>query len=626
MRGFEKGKSFAESFVDSLRNTLKSAALKVLVQAFVDPVMGSVRGLFTSGGGASAVGAGSGASGVGSLLGTASNIRSAFSAGSSITSGYASFAGSSIGQGLGLSQGTLMGPTLTGEALSGTAFTTAGQTGASLASGLATAMPYIAAAIIAYQLFASKGGGPKTEGGFQNDGSGAAQANYYRDAGLNELGKGLVEGLGQTYLDAVKELGGTAGQLKGSSFVSQDPKGTANTIFQQIATLNGKEIYNRASLTGGAENVGRDSAALEAEVKRSASVALIAALKDTDGLPQAIHQYLQTVNIAGMTKDGADAVMKTLTTFDTLIDAMKEIGVGVDDLTYQMLDSASKIVDVPTIAANVKALGALKTSFAGLYAQMSSTQARQGMSAMSAFFDDFDKVKAMATGFNATVASVNELGLATQAMYASQLELVKQIADATKQSATSFAASKRTLKLDTLDNQGKYNFFSNEADTYRDVLKTLSDPKAISEYADKLNSAIMSAWGVLDAGQKASNLDAFLTELNSADTLVGGRYSAASTTVGTMTTEITNAINAAFERGIADAIKQITEAKVPLEVAPLTINPIAVGVTVTTNTAASSELTSIGGGGGRIDNGDGGSNTRRWDYMTGYDDQAGNTA
>lgn len=42
MRGFESGESFGDNFVKSLRNMLKTAALKVVVQAIVDPVMGGV--------------------------------------------------------------------------------------------------------------------------------------------------------------------------------------------------------------------------------------------------------------------------------------------------------------------------------------------------------------------------------------------------------------------------------------------------------------------------------------------------------------------------------------------------------------------------------------------------------
>ncbi len=45
MRGFENGESFGKNFVKSLRNMLKTAALKVVVQAIVDPVMGDVRSM-----------------------------------------------------------------------------------------------------------------------------------------------------------------------------------------------------------------------------------------------------------------------------------------------------------------------------------------------------------------------------------------------------------------------------------------------------------------------------------------------------------------------------------------------------------------------------------------------------
>ncbi len=54
MRGFEHGESFGKNFVESLRNTLKTAALKVVVQALVSPVMGGMNAMM---GGTGAVGA-----------------------------------------------------------------------------------------------------------------------------------------------------------------------------------------------------------------------------------------------------------------------------------------------------------------------------------------------------------------------------------------------------------------------------------------------------------------------------------------------------------------------------------------------------------------------------------------
>lgn len=136
LRGFEGGKGAGKNFVDSLKNTLKAAALKIVVQAIVNPVMSSVQGAFTSGG---AGVAGSSSSGSASLL-------SSFSGGGSgFTAGFNSFAGSSIGQSLGLTNtASFVGPIAPGG--------TAGLGLTSLGQSIQTALPYIPYALAATQI------------------------------------------------------------------------------------------------------------------------------------------------------------------------------------------------------------------------------------------------------------------------------------------------------------------------------------------------------------------------------------------------------------------------------------------------------------------------------------------
>lgn len=128
MRGFEGGKDAGKNFVDSLKNTLKTAALKIVVQAIVNPVMGGVQGAFTSGGG----------SGGGSIGGSLSSLSSISQGNGAFYSGFNSFAGSSIGQSLGLtSTSSFVGPIAPGGS-AGLGLTSLGQ-------NLQTALPYLPA-------------------------------------------------------------------------------------------------------------------------------------------------------------------------------------------------------------------------------------------------------------------------------------------------------------------------------------------------------------------------------------------------------------------------------------------------------------------------------------------------
>jgi len=106
MRGFEGGKGAGKNFLDSLKNTLETAALKVVVQALISPVMGTVQGAF-----------GGGSSGGSSLGGISGNP-------------FQSWTGSSMGYGIAnsaqwLSSGSTVGPAAPGSI--GSLFSGAGQ-------------------------------------------------------------------------------------------------------------------------------------------------------------------------------------------------------------------------------------------------------------------------------------------------------------------------------------------------------------------------------------------------------------------------------------------------------------------------------------------------------------------
>ncbi|MDD5176750.1 MAG: phage tail length tape measure family protein [Sterolibacterium sp.] len=153
MHGFDNGKEFGQDFIDSLEHSLKTAGLKIGVKMVLDPISGSIQGAITGQNPAAAMG----------LFGNTGSLINTLSAGGSLynfatgnvgAGMYGSFATSSIGSSLGLSTPGLMGPTVTGEALSG--LTTFG-----------TALPYIGAAIAAISLASSLfgGGGGQKVGG-----------------------------------------------------------------------------------------------------------------------------------------------------------------------------------------------------------------------------------------------------------------------------------------------------------------------------------------------------------------------------------------------------------------------------------------------------------------------------
>jgi hypothetical protein len=150
-RGFEAGKGFFESFWGGIKNLFKTTVLKLAIQGVLTGVIGGIAG--------NASAATNPLGQAFNAISTGKSLWEGFAAAGAASSGtFTSFAMSSLGQSLGLSSATtasaltaeaaaLTGSTL-GTASSGTvALTGAGSTGASIAG----AMPYVAAAIAAFQ-------------------------------------------------------------------------------------------------------------------------------------------------------------------------------------------------------------------------------------------------------------------------------------------------------------------------------------------------------------------------------------------------------------------------------------------------------------------------------------------
>ena len=367
MRGFESGKGFGKSFVDSLKNTLKTAALKVVVQAMVDPIMGGVRGMFGGG----SVGAGGSASGGGSLFSTLSGASNVWSGASNLGSGIASFgnwAGSPIISSFGsamaapslanASYASLAADGLGGYAVGSSAAGTA-STAASLGSTIGAAMPYVAAALIAYQLLSKPGGGPKTEGNY-SDFSGAQMPGYGQGGALTGMAKQLTEGVEATYRDTIALFGKTPGDLTGGAFISTDPQGTANTQLAQTTFLNGQQVYNRVNMFGGSENVGRSDAELQSALAQSSGIAILSALEATQGLPKMVEEYLDAIDRTKLTAESAAAAINDVKLYDQIIDFAKDINLPLDNLNNAAIKAAGGLGNV---AQSLSAVAAMQRQF-----------------------------------------------------------------------------------------------------------------------------------------------------------------------------------------------------------------------------------------------------------------------
>ena len=223
MRGFENGESFGENFVKSLQNTLKTAVLKMAVQAVVSPVMGGVNQMLGLGG------AQDGSSGAGSLLNIGSSAASfaalpslgtALTNISTIPATFSTMMGSGAGLGSSLSASF-----------------------AGMGSSFAAMVPYAAAAYI----IADSIGMFDAKGGPQSGQYGKLDAKGYKSSFTMSGGDNLGnQKLAETAYAQVSSLYQLAGKKVGDLVLEQgyklDPEGGAAGVAFRNITVDGKEL------------------------------------------------------------------------------------------------------------------------------------------------------------------------------------------------------------------------------------------------------------------------------------------------------------------------------------------------------------------------------------------------
>ncbi len=105
MRGFESGKDFAKNMRDTVVNMFKTMVLRPIISMVLSPISGALTGMMGLAGTANAATGAAGVGGLGGILNAGGNIYSALTNGisGSISSAFSTFAGSGVGQSLGLS-------------------------------------------------------------------------------------------------------------------------------------------------------------------------------------------------------------------------------------------------------------------------------------------------------------------------------------------------------------------------------------------------------------------------------------------------------------------------------------------------------------------------------------------
>lgn len=124
-------------------------------------------------------------------------------------------------------------------------------------------------------------------------------------------------------------------------------------------------------------------------------------------------------------------------------------------------------------------------------------------------------------------ASVDQILAGMDTVYAGFVQMLGNIDTASASIGDSFDGAIRGIRLSVLDAQGQYEFLEAEAARYFDVLRSLTDPAQIQDYAARLQGSITQGFGVLDADQQAAAAPEFIALLEEANSVAQQRLDAA---------------------------------------------------------------------------------------------------
>ena len=318
VRGFESGKGVLRSVGDWILNYFKSTIARGIAQTLVSAlssiagragsgILGSLGSLFS--GGAAAAPSG----GIGSL----GNIISLISGGSSF--------------GAGLMGGLFGGGGLGGSLSAGWSLLTSGSmagAGAGLGMAVGAIAPYAAAVYGLYRLISGVGTGRDRSPAVQAIGSVDAMGN---DLGLGTFGNApridrgasqpllaTARGLVNTVAETARALGGSIGQaLRFTLYQSVSPDGRGGQVVGQVLGQDGRGLFYMD------RQVGNDQVqqTLQSYVPR-----MILAGLQASNLPNAIREYLNTVNAETGSEEQINQVIQTAAAVKSMTDAVASAG------------------------------------------------------------------------------------------------------------------------------------------------------------------------------------------------------------------------------------------------------------------------------------------------------------
>ena len=522
-------------------------------------------------------------------LGTAGNVASisnALGLGTVSGAGIGSIvSGSAYGTGF-LSQQSLM---LAAQETTGLA--------SSVLSGLssvASALPWIAGALAIGSLLSSKGetraGGvdykyghaiSDSAGNYSNYGingitavggssggaiSGIADLTGTSVAGINTLLKSLGS---NAYLTGFQSGAETSGKGRGGVYSG----GTLSTgaVFGDMAigsNYSGGKYESTSSKNGNAEQITANYVAEMAQVT-------IQVLQAATDIPRSAMKFLSTIDSESLSLDQANGVIATVRALSALEAPLMALGVPLENITAGALEAAGGIDTLNAIfTALPETLDQIPDVFEAV--RLSSLSVSSSYRALT------DNAFDLAGSFDGSLASAQQLGSVMQARYQSEMQLLQQVDAMIKGIHTSTVSAAEGYLLDTLDAQGKYNFYDRGMDSALAMIKLATDPEVINTYAQQYIGYMNSAWGTLSQDQKVAGLGGFQSAAATLDATVTAAGANISATLSAENSNLAASIKTAIAESIRDSFAPVTAGMVNAVNTPLKVES-SVDISITTS-------------------------------------------
>lgn len=486
MRGFESGKSIAETFRDTLTNMFKTLILRPVIQALVQPLAGGIASM-VSGGSMAGGGGGDVLGTVGNVYSMASNVGSLFG----LTGAGAAAGTVGMANMAGMVGGDALGTLIAGNSM-GWGTSAAGLAGGGAMGAIGAALPWIGGGLAIASLLGAFDKKPsnKAAGGDVDLASGS-MSGLWNMTGKKQASQQTMDGR-TAFLQAIGAFGSAAG--------------ATGSVGIDIGERDGVQ----ASFGGGAlEKFGHDAnTALMGILDRVVESATID--------PKLVAQWqVLKVSLDGTSKSAADMVdVMTLLAND----------VGMVDIERANL-----------IRQENESLG---ESY-GRLAQMmglNQTASEQWRLAQHGLQDEFAamgvEVPRSTEAFADLLAGIDITTEAGQALFRELsnvgpafLQVASMIEEAMQAIREGTQASVRSIEMAVLDDPGRYDYLQAELTAGELSLREAIDPAEVVRQAEENRATIMEAWQLVPADLRASLADEFIGLLNENEALANERLS-----------------------------------------------------------------------------------------------------